>query len=81
MCRHGSVTTLTSIVIPDPDEGLVSDADAGVLADDPGTAERPLPPQPKQEKVKLGFQLYKPPTLLAQASPEVLSSLTNCAHS
>ncbi|CAK0783865.1 hypothetical protein CVIRNUC_007065 [Coccomyxa viridis] len=41
------------------------------LSDDPGTAERPLLPQPKQEKVKLGFQLYKPPTLLAQASPEV----------
>ena len=57
------------------------EADAGVLADDPGTAERPLPPQPKQEKVKLGFQLYKPPTLLAQASPEVLSSLSSYSGS
>ena len=65
------------IVIPDYAEGLVSDADAGVLAEDPGTAERPLPPQPKQEKVKLGFQLYRPPTLLAQAAPEVLSSFTS----
>lgn len=25
----------------------------------------------KQEKVKMGFQLYRPPTLITQATPEV----------
>ncbi len=32
-----------------------------------GAAAKPA----KQEKVKMGFQLYRPPTILAQASSEV----------
>lgn len=36
--------------------------------------ETPAKPA-KQEKVKMGFQLYRPPTLLAQASSEV-----RCSH-
>lgn len=28
----------------------------------------------RQEKVKMGFQLYRPPTILAQASSEVLAA-------
>ena len=34
----------------------------------------------KQEKVKMGFQLYRPPTLLTQVAPEVVfQSLPSCS--
>ena len=73
LCVQAGLTVSSTLC----SRGLAIEADARVLAGDPGAVGRPLPPQPKQEKVKLGFQLYRPPTLLAQASPEVLSSLTS----